>query len=239
MSIKFICTCGKHLRARDEMAARRSVCPACGAPVGIPSRQPTHPATDAGPMSPLERMRARKYAPPVDTPPPSDAGSPVSMPHDPPSASPTVDPGSWPRRHPSTSLLRMVTGRGKQSRSRWPLETHWYQCLLYPCRVWLVLFGLAAALNLLTGIAAFLWPEFLDVSRQPPGYSVAFALCLLPPLLVAGYACGFVRCVLSSAVAGETRHVYWPGRSLGLAVKGTAAVLTCFLAGPVVPAAGG
>ena len=32
MAIKFICSCGKHLKARDEMAARRSVCPACGNP---------------------------------------------------------------------------------------------------------------------------------------------------------------------------------------------------------------
>ena len=25
MSIKFVCSCGKHLRARDEMAARHSI----------------------------------------------------------------------------------------------------------------------------------------------------------------------------------------------------------------------
>ncbi|HEY7307870.1 MAG TPA: hypothetical protein VH643_00785 [Gemmataceae bacterium] len=48
MSIKFICSCGKHLRARDEMAARRSMCPRCGAPVGIPSLQPTHGGTTVG-----------------------------------------------------------------------------------------------------------------------------------------------------------------------------------------------
>src|ERR1700687_6396589 len=64
MTIKFICTCGKHLRARDEMAARRSVCPRCGSPVGIPSRQPTHSGAVAPPLTPLERMRqARKRAP--------------------------------------------------------------------------------------------------------------------------------------------------------------------------------
>ncbi len=41
MSIRFVCTCGKHLRAREDMAARRTVCPACGRPVGIPSLSPS------------------------------------------------------------------------------------------------------------------------------------------------------------------------------------------------------
>jgi hypothetical protein len=41
MSIRFVCTCGKHLRAREDMAARRTVCPACGRPVGIPSLNPS------------------------------------------------------------------------------------------------------------------------------------------------------------------------------------------------------
>src|SRR5262249_62050682 len=60
MTIKFTCSCGKRLRARDEMAARRSACPRCGAPVGIPSLQPTHPGANAGPLSPTERLRERQ-----------------------------------------------------------------------------------------------------------------------------------------------------------------------------------
>src|SRR5919198_406987 len=69
MAIKFICGCGKHLRARDEMAARRSVCPACGSPVGIPSLQPTCPGATLGPMTPAERRKLARQrgpsAPPV------------------------------------------------------------------------------------------------------------------------------------------------------------------------------
>jgi hypothetical protein len=57
MTIKFICSCGKHLKAEDEMAARRSICPRCGAPVGIPSLQPTHSGTAAAPLTPRERRR--------------------------------------------------------------------------------------------------------------------------------------------------------------------------------------
>ena len=33
VSIKFVCRCGKHLRARDEMASLRSRCPRCGEPL--------------------------------------------------------------------------------------------------------------------------------------------------------------------------------------------------------------
>src|SRR5687767_14255037 len=43
MTLRFTCTCGKRLRARDEMASRRSMCPACGRPVGVPPLRPHHP----------------------------------------------------------------------------------------------------------------------------------------------------------------------------------------------------
>ncbi len=59
MPIKFVCRCGKHLRAREEMACRRSLCPRCGAPVGIPSLQPTHRGTTLGPMSLVEGQLTR------------------------------------------------------------------------------------------------------------------------------------------------------------------------------------
>jgi hypothetical protein len=57
MSITFTCTCGKRMRARDEMAARRTMCPACGRPVGIPSGQPTQRGAPVGPLSPDDRRR--------------------------------------------------------------------------------------------------------------------------------------------------------------------------------------
>src|SRR5262249_44592908 len=73
MTIKFICTCGKHLRARDEMASRRSVCPRSGAPVGIPALAPTNPG-HVPPLSPLERLRlARQRAPVPVSKSPSEA----------------------------------------------------------------------------------------------------------------------------------------------------------------------
>jgi hypothetical protein len=60
MSIHFICTCGKHLKARDEMAARRTVCPGCGRLVGIPAGHASQRGAPAGPLTPDERrQRAR------------------------------------------------------------------------------------------------------------------------------------------------------------------------------------
>ena len=63
MSIKFVCSCGKHLRARDEMAARRSVCPRCGSPVGIPSKQAADTNVTAKPLTPAERLQGRVKSP--------------------------------------------------------------------------------------------------------------------------------------------------------------------------------
>ena len=31
MAIRFTCICGHHLKARDQLAGRRTMCPACGA----------------------------------------------------------------------------------------------------------------------------------------------------------------------------------------------------------------
>src|SRR5262245_13234362 len=53
MSIKFVCSCGKRLKARDHMAERRTVCPRCGNPVGIPSLDPNKTM----PRTPAERAR--------------------------------------------------------------------------------------------------------------------------------------------------------------------------------------
>src|SRR6476469_6142468 len=79
MSIKFFCGCGNHLKARDEMAGRRAMCPKCGSPVGIPSLRPTHPGTAAAPLTPEERRRLARQrglvaegpAPPPATPSPA------------------------------------------------------------------------------------------------------------------------------------------------------------------------
>ncbi len=232
MSIKFYCSCGKHLRARDEMAARRSVCPRCGAPVGIPSLRPTHAGTDAAPLTPQERQRIRRDKPPDETTtiPPWD---PFIAPTSPSVVTTTVPPWnpfaafSAPSRKPRPRRLP----RPRQ------LETHWQQCLLYPwlCRRLLAVFTLA--LTLLSGIAALLLPQmpgWPELSGQTLYLSLPF---LLLALLVLPYVCGTLECALTSALAGKGPGVYWPGWRLEAALATCLRWLVCFLAGPVVPAA--
>ena len=70
MSIKFTCSCGKRLRARDEIARCRSFCPRCGQPVGIPSLEGNQPGTTAAPLTPAERVHLagqRKAAAPAES----------------------------------------------------------------------------------------------------------------------------------------------------------------------------
>jgi hypothetical protein len=229
MSIKFVCSCGKHLRARDEMAARRSMCPACGAPVGIPSLQPTHRGTTAAPMTPMERLRHRRAnasADPATADPPSPAdtpSSPVSLSDD------TVV-----KRHsgPPADAVR------KRSRRRgWAYEAHWAECLLFPLRALPLICALALALTLLSALAVKLLPQLAELETQSVWTWLGLAPFLVLPLTVVGYACGLLDCTLASAAAGEAGFVRWPGRDVGLAMKSSLTWLICFLAGPVVPAA--
>src|SRR6516225_10035363 len=60
MAIKFFCKCGKKLKARDEMAGRRSMCPRCGSPVGIPAANATYAGTKLGPMTVKDRLQFLK-----------------------------------------------------------------------------------------------------------------------------------------------------------------------------------
>src|SRR5262249_54853265 len=161
MAIKFVCSCGKHLRARDEMAARRSVCPRCGAPVGIPARQPTQPGTPLGPMTPTERVgrrpvvasaeavfREASLACPASSAPPVPAESATGQAPEPPAR---VAPPRKPR-----------TPSGRQS-------------LVYVLRALPLILGLALVLTVLTAAAASV-PELRDVRTAASGWILAI-LC--------------------------------------------------------------
>ena len=94
MTIKFVCTCGKHLKARDDMAGRRSACPRCGSPVGIPSLRPTHAGTSAAPLTPTERMHHARERPPLPATPAAAAPPPS------------------PTRRPDTHQVRLLSADG-------------------------------------------------------------------------------------------------------------------------------
>src|SRR5919201_2533122 len=251
MAIKFICTCGKHLRARDEMAARRSFCPRCGAPVGIPSQQPTQRGTEADPMTPAERMRTRRNADPQPWAAPGlvirelSSGAPASggsyAPGDDPSAPavPAVpDPQQvWrPPADPGATRVELVR---KRPRRRAGLETHWSHCFLYPFSAIQLLGSLALGLTVLTGGTALLLPRMIDLRLAPLIHSFLCLPYALIPLGVVGYVWGWLESVLASAATGDIRYSHWPGRNLGFALQSGARWLACFLAGPVVFAAAG
>jgi hypothetical protein len=212
VSIKFICSCGKHLRARDEMAARRSMCPRCGAPVGIPALQPTHAGTVAAPLTPQERRRLQRgkssdelFAAETTT---------ILVPPISPFADDAAQaPRPLPRRQ---------------------LEQHSYQCLAYPLFSGRLQLVSTAALTLLSGSLILSIPEWPRLAALPLKQLLFLSPCLLGSLLILGYVCGSLECALTSALAGQGPGMYWLGWSLDAALKSGLRWLLCFLAGPSV-----
>ncbi len=234
MTIKFICSCGKHLRARDEMAARRSFCPRCGEPVGIPSLDPNHPA----PMTPVERQRLARQrersaaARPADHEAVTEHLDVLPL----PAVQIVVTEVAPPRPlEPETVVPRRP--RKKLWRRGWELERNWGECVLYPFRAWPLVFGLSFALFLTTLITAAIFPELLVLPT--PDFLVGSLWAVGVPLLFLAYAVAFLQCVLSSGMDGECRYVRWPGRDAKLVARAAAVWLVCFLAGPAFLAAAG
>jgi hypothetical protein len=140
---------------------------------------------------------------------------------------------------PTTVRLKKERKQRRQFTSRydWPLETRWYECLWYPFRALPLALALAAAMTLLTVSLALIVPRLLrEVVLD--GASIAVGcVCMLGPLLIPAYVCGFLDCVLAAALAGEARNVRWPGRDLGLIVRSFLAWLFAFLSAPAPLAA--
>jgi hypothetical protein len=270
MSIKFVCSCGKRLKANDDMAGKRIPCPRCGNPVGVPALDPTRPT----PMTPAERLRAQARRPitlsyldddpaPLPTPEEGLAESPagraggVSPPMtarpretEPPnfpepkglpgvpahSPGPTGQLALVPPNPLDPSKVRQKRQRQphKQLRGRydWPLETHWYECWRYPFRAWPLIAGLTLALTVLTTVGALAVPRILaDITLNAVNLGVAL-VCLVGPLMVLGYACGFLDCVLASAAQGESRFIRWPGGNLALVFRSLVAWALAFVSAP-------
>jgi hypothetical protein len=241
MPIKFVCSCGKRLRAHDDMAARRSVCPRCGAPVGIPSLQPTARGTTLGPMSPAERQHHRQVARPIGLSSPDASPATTPMPHPPLPTAECGSPSPVPVLQSAISKMRarlpgehVLQVKRRSWRHPREMEMHWYQCLLFPIRAWPLVLGLSIVLTGLSGGIALALPVFLRDFRADASWLIWPWLSI--PFLILAYGAGFLNCVLTSAMAGEVRHIHWPGRDLGLALRAGVRWLICFLAGPVVPA---
>jgi hypothetical protein len=205
------------------MASRRSVCPRCGAPVGVPALKPHHPGAE-GPMTPQERLRRERKLPLApalerDAPP---AEGPAAV-----AAAPLL----------STYVVRLLSDKDKRAPdpAGRHLEEHWYECLQYPLRAWPFCLGLAFYLAAFSAGGVLL--PHLIVGRE--GNPISLAFVTLGVLLVIGLPCSFLDCVLGSAVQGEVYYIRWSGNPLLTYLLSGARWLACFLAGPVVFAAAG
>jgi hypothetical protein len=77
-----------------------------------------------------------------------------------------------------------------------------------------------------------------EISKMP-WFLFFYLVYLCVPLLVLSYACSLLEGALTSAIAGESHHIRWPGRHVGQALRSGLAGLICFLAGPVLGAGAG
>jgi hypothetical protein len=240
MSIKFICSCGKRLKARDEMAGRRTACPRCGNPVGIPFLHPLTPGAPQPPMTPAERIARR-----LRTRNKSGADPEGQLATVPPQPGPDSIDAVIDRRtarvlaeHPEAAeALREGAVERLRQRRHGEMGTRWYHCLFYPVRTSILVIALSQALTYLTFIAAFLLPELFDLDTSLTKQLLSWTGLGLAGLVVGSYTLACLHCVLSSSIAGEVRLVHWPGRDFILVGKSMVAWLACFLSGPIVPAA--
>jgi hypothetical protein len=239
MSIHFTCRCGKRLRAREDMASRRSMCPNCGQPVGIPSLQARRPGL-AGPLTREEiARRAQEEGPrPYDEAALAKVG-PAAVRLRRRRSSGNLAAGSdWrpldaPLVCPPGTDPKVAVPRRTRRRRRWERESRWYHCLLYPFRAWPLVIGLGLMLTALTAGASMLLPNLAEVGvhlgeNWPPLFLV------LIPIIILGYAAGFLDVILDSAAAGQYGEVRWPGRDFRLVAFAAFKWVLCFLAGPVV-----
>lgn len=216
MSIKFICSCGKHLRARDEMAARRSRCPRCGNPVGVPSLLPTHAGTEAAPLTPQERRRLNRNKPSMNEPEASATASPSL---------------TLPARSDGEPCPQMPKVRRRRQ-----LEQHWHQCLAYPALNWRVLLILSLIFSAWMSGLLFAIPKMPRVSEMSLRDAFPWTAGAAVLMLLAACSYTTVECALISALAGEGPALYWPISRLADPLRSGARCLFCFVAGPIVPA---
>jgi hypothetical protein len=203
------------LRARDEMARRRSICPRCGQPVGIPARESTYPGTAAVPLTPTERVRLAGQR---GTAAPPASSAPAS------------------RDQVGVLMLALLTGRRAERRkAERTLETRWYDYLVYPFHDWQVWMGPALLLAWLTVAVLLLAPRLFAEPPESPTARWALGLtCVLVLFFLSGYPCNFLGCVLRSASRGDGSAARWKGHTFAAITGASALWLVCFLAGPLV-----
>lgn len=211
--------------------------------MGVPSLLPTHAEPLSAPMTPAERVREemRRLIPDAPSLKWAQARGVSEAPSIEALSAPKLEPSIvQPRTSapieplPAEQPAAWTAKNGRRhycSRCRGRIETHWYECFVYPLRAigWIV--GIAIALTAVLGGLSLLLPRLL--AREPQERLLYLAPCILLAIFVCGYACAFLDCVLRAAMTGHSREVVSPGHDLGLVLKTGVCWLFCFLAGPV------
>jgi hypothetical protein len=248
MAIRFDCVCGHHLKARDEMAGRRTMCPACGSPVGVPSAQPTH----RGAKPRLDGIVGRGSAPkPAQLMAENcvlsqSASVPGCQANHPPIGPVKTATNRATQRRDAIKAVRLVTIRERrQAKWRkprfWNLETRWYHCLRYPLYELPMLLLLAMALAITTTITLLLLPRVLQAGwitgvLSPVLIPLAFWSFLL--LLIAGHVCMFLSRVAAHAARGDVKHIGWPDLDPWPPLVSLGHWVACLLSGPALVVCG-
>ncbi len=222
MAIKFICGCGKHLRAREDQASLRTLCPACGNWVGVPSLQSSQRGAAAGPMTPEERRRARRTAALTELPP--ETISPIS-PFAPEVAKQPNPAG--PKLDVSIELIKPRKLRLSRLR-RDTSESPGLDTVAYLIRRSPALFGLSLALMAFCGGSVLVLPHVREAAPQSTLVQLLMGIPFLALLVVPACVFGLLEHALAHASAG-THRMHWiglPRAALNWSV--------CFLAGPVL-----
>jgi hypothetical protein len=257
MAIYFRCFCGQDLSAPESQAGGRKECPACGQRPPVPTLAEANQGLDMTSV-PLLELPARSA--------PAGAPRPAACPALPgPLPTPKPEAADWfpepdspvyqvaqdigidedrVRRRLERRQTRWLIARAREeldARERlargWPMETFWFECLLYPLRAWPLLLGLAVAWATFTGLVVVLLPVLLPEDWEAADLGAQLPLWLFLFLVMgvlAGYTVAFMRCVLMSASEGEAGLIRWPGADVLLVLHSAAACLVGFLTGPVV-----
>jgi hypothetical protein len=178
--------------------------------------------TALAPLTPDERRRLARQRQ-------QEAPQPVSGSDTPPAHQP-LDP----------DLVGLLSGKGagRPGRAARKREKSAAPRMRYPVRAYRLGLGLALLLAVLSAGVALVLPPLLAEPPSDGWAQVALGLFSVPFLvLLVGFPCGFLDCVLATAVEGEDKSVRWSGSLLQTVLRAGAKWLGCFLAGPVVFAA--
>lgn len=239
MSIKFHCSCGKKLRARDAMAARQVVCPQCGQRLGVPV---SGAATRSGFTRPLSVEEYLQHPRNPDTEQDfrpnsaaADAASRLAERYFPESGEPPPPDPSRRKKGRGTLHSWLI---GERSRPRSALDFAVRMCQLLVPAAGVRMIGLGVVLAGLVLVTALALPQAQDFLQQQETVKlITLAPVATIPIYLIGQVCAWFLCVLVSEISGHKTDRTWIDFNVKQAFTGFACFALTFLAGPIAPAA--